>query len=87
MSGSMQGNVIAVLYFLLFQVCGLALAQVLLKTEKTSVKVLGGSVLGSVLLQWMPVLCAFLFDFGVTAHILAAIVTILVTVVVSLRGK
>ena len=87
MSGSMQGNVIAVLYFLLFQVCGLALAQVLLKTEKTSVKVLGGSVLGSVLLLWMPALFAFLFDFGVTAHILAAIVTILVTVVVSLRGK
>lgn len=82
MNGTMQGNMIAVLYFLLFQVCGLLLGQAILKTERRDAKILGGSVLGSVLLQWIPVLFAFALGFTITAHLLALAVTAVVSGVV-----
>jgi len=77
MYGTFSGNVIAVLYFLLFQCSGYLLAQTFLYRESKVVKLLAGSVLGSVLLQWVPVLFAFFMDFTVSAHIAAAIVTVL----------
>ena len=80
MYGTLIGNLIAMIYFLLFQLCGCMLMQRLLKDETREVQLLGGSVLGSVLLQWMPVLFAFLLDFSVSAHISAALVTLLAAV-------
>ncbi len=87
MNGTTQGNVIAILYFLLFQTCGLLMAEVLLKTEQKLVRRVGGSVLGSVLLQWMPVLFAFAMDFTVAAHCWAGAVTVVVTAVMVCKGK
>ena len=76
MVGSVNGNIIAVLYFLLFQVSGYQLMRRVLGDEKPSVQFLGGSVLGSMLLQWMPILFAFVFDFTRMGHVAAAIVTV-----------
>ena len=76
MVGTVGGNVIAVLYFLLFQISGCMLMNRVLANEKIGVRLLGGSVLGSVLLQWMPVLFAFVFDFTPMGHTAAAIVTV-----------
>ena len=76
MYGSVGGNLMAVVYFLLFQFCGIVLGDVLLKTEKRAVRLLAGSVLGSVLLQWVPVLFAFALDFTVIGHLLALAVTV-----------
>lgn len=85
MLGTAYGNVIAILYMMLFQVSGYMVARVFLKEERLCVRLLAGSVLGSVLLQWMPVLFAFLFDFTRTAHGAAAIVT--VTIALLLKNK
>lgn len=85
MVGSFVGNVIAVLYFLLYQACGLILTERFLQTEKKAIRLLTGSVLGSVLLQWMPVLFAFLFDFTRMGHVGAAILTVVVALL--LRSK
>ena len=63
MLGSFGGNIVAILYFLLYQVCGVILAERFLQTERKTIRLLAGSVLGSVLLQWMPVLFAFVLDF------------------------
>ena len=75
MYGTWIGNVIAVCYFLAFQACGLLLGRVLLRREGPFARILGGSVLGSVLLQWTPVLFAFFLDFTVQAHLLALLLT------------
>lgn len=85
MLGTLSGNVLAVFYFLAFQACGLALGRVLFKTECAGARLVGGSVLGSVLLQWTPVLFAFLLDFTVTAHCLALGMTVLLSAFVYWR--
>ena len=85
MLGSFGDNIVAILYFLLYQVCGLMLAERFLQTEKKVIRLLAGSVLGSVLLQWMPVLFAFLLDFTRMGHVAAAIVTVIVALL--LRRK
>ncbi|MBQ3256331.1 MAG: hypothetical protein IJA67_02815 [Oscillospiraceae bacterium] len=85
MLGSFGGNVAAILYFLLYQFCGLMLAERFLQTEKKTLRLLVGSVLGSVLLQWMPVLFAFVLDFTRMGHVAAAILT--VVAILLLRRK
>ena len=79
MLGTMSGSLIAILYFLIFQFCGLRLVNHFLHHERLVVRLLVGSVFGSVLLQWMPVLFAFVFDFTRMGHAAAAIVTVIVT--------
>lgn len=71
--GSLLGNIIGTLYFLYFQICGIFLAWILLSKKDFVTKLLCGSVLGSVLLSWVPALLAFFLDFSVSAHIGAAL--------------
>ena len=71
--GSLSGNMIGTIYFLYFQVMGFVIAGFLLSKKNDITNLLAGSVLGSVLLQWMPALFAFLFGFSITAHIAAAL--------------
>ncbi len=59
-------------FFLLFQLCGLCAAQALLSEESGGVRLLFGSVLGSVMLQWFPVPFAFFLGFSKAAHLCAA---------------
>lgn len=75
MFGSALGNVCGLLYFVYFQLAGICIMTTYLKKEGPLTKLLLGSVTGSLLLQWLPALFALVFDFGLTAHILAAIVT------------
>ena len=76
MFGSLFGNVIGTVYFIYFQIAGIMLAYALLKRERPSVRIVLGSVFGSVLLHWVPVLFSFLFNFGVLSHVIAAITLI-----------
>ena len=85
MLGSFGGNIVAILYFLLYQVCGVILAERFLQTERKTIRLLAGSVLGSVLLQWMPVLFAFVLDFTRMGHVGAAIATVIIAIL--LRRK
>ena len=71
MYGSVLGNLLGTLYFLYFQIVGILVMSKLLKKESPLTKALLGSVTGSVLLQWIPVLFAFFFDFTILSHMLA----------------
>ena len=66
--GSWSGNITGTLYFLLFQLFGILLAGFLLHKKDCYTRLLCGSVLGSVLLQWLPALFAFFLGFSVAAH-------------------
>ena len=63
MEGTLQGGALAIVVFGLFQCCGMALARLALPKESGGVRLLIGSVWGSVSLQWFPVLFAFFLDF------------------------
>lgn len=71
--GSFTGNVLGTIYFLYFQLIGFLMAGFLLSKKDEITRILCGSVLGMVLLQWIPALLAFIFHFSITAHILAAL--------------
>ncbi len=76
MFGTTFGHVLAILYFAYFQLTGIILISIILKKEGPLTKLLIGSVAGSLMLQWLPILFAFFFDFGVLSHILAAVITL-----------
>ena len=71
--GSVSGNIIGTLYFLLFQCAGVLYVRRLFPRKSFAFRLLLGSVLGSVLLQWVPALFAFFFGFSLTAHVAALI--------------
>ena len=76
MDGTFAGNLAGSAYYLYFQLAGIILAFSLPGREKRSARLLTGSVLGSLLLTWLPVLCAFFLDFTLQAHILALCLTL-----------
>ena len=73
MYGTALGGITGTLFFVYFQLAGILLALVALPQEKTGAKLVVGSAAGSVLMQWLCVLAAFVFDFTVTAHAVAAV--------------
>ncbi len=86
MYGSIQGNLIAIIYFMYFQLAGLLLARTFFHRENPIAKLLLGSTMGSLLLTWLPILMAFLFDFTVTAHIVAAVLVLPLLAITKLRS-
>lgn len=72
--GSLFGNITGTLYFLYFQICGILLTHILLSKKDWVTRLLCGSVLGSVLLSWLPALSAIFFNFSIPAHICAAFI-------------
>ena len=73
MGGNFLDGAVALLYFLMFQLCGVTLAACFLNKERRYTQMILGSAAGSVLLMWLPSLWAFLFSFSITAHVLALI--------------
>lgn len=67
------GNISGTIYFFFFQLIGFLLCSLFLSKKNFITRILCGSVLGSVLLQWIPALFAFIFQFSVKAHIAAAL--------------
>lgn len=79
MDGSLIGNFAGAGYFLLFQVFGCILSFSILKNEPATAKVLSGSVFGSLLAGWVPVLFSMLMGFNKASHITALLVTFAAT--------
>lgn len=77
MDGSMMGNLTGAAYFLIYQILGMFLSFSIWKKEKPIVKILLGSVFGSVLLHWMPVLASFGMGFNKKSHIAAMLCTMI----------
>ena len=57
--GSVTGNIIGTLYFLLFQCAGFFYIKRFFSKKGLPFCLLTGSVFGSVLLQWLPAVFAF----------------------------
>lgn len=76
MLGSFWGNAAAALLVLLFQACGMCVSRLALPRESAGVKVLLGSVCGSLMLQWFPVPFAFFLGFSLPAHLGAALLSL-----------
>ncbi len=74
-TGSAVGNILGTLYFLLYQAVGLFLAcRLFREKEKPIFRLLMGSVFGSFLLHWCPVIMAFFVRFHLSAQLLALII-------------
>ena len=83
MEGSLWGNVLAVVYYLVFQLAGICIFRRLMgRRISEGLKLLLGSVMGTVLLQWLPVLFAFFLGFSLPAHILALVLALGIVVLV-----
>lgn len=76
MEGSLTGAFLAAGMFLAFQGCGMMTSFGFLCRESAGVRLLLGSVLGSLMLQWFPALFAFLFRFSAAAHVLALLLAL-----------
>jgi len=87
MYGTTIGNIIAFTYYLYFQILGLFVIQFFFRKEERLQKLLLGSVTGSLLLTWLPILLAFMFDFTIQAHILAVVVTFPILLLLLYRKK
>lgn len=72
MYGTIGGNIAAILYFFIFQLFGICVSFSILNKEAGKIKLFAGSVLGSVMLQWLPVPFSFLLGFTKGSHVLAA---------------
>lgn len=76
-----MGLMAACLYFCLFISVGLILAGAFFcKKENAAVTLCLGCVFGIVLLQWLPLLCAFFMGFTLAAHVLAGVFALLLAV-------
>lgn len=75
MDGSLFGNLAGAGYFLVFQVFGCILSFNILKKEPEIARLLFGSVSGSLLAGWMPVLFSMLMGFNKASHITALAVS------------
>ena len=78
------GAVLAVGYYALFLGSGMYIGRKLLCKERYSIvmQYLVGSVAGVLALQWFPLLFAFVFDFSMTAHVLALLLQVVLCVLV-----
>ena len=78
MFGNLAGNLVGTIYVLIFQMAGIALSNKILKEEKMIIRLLFGSVTGSALLHWCPVLSSFFLGFTWMSHMVALIIVILI---------
>lgn len=69
MLGSMTGNFIAAIFFLLFQLGGILIALHILQNESICFKILVGSVMGNFALHWLPCILAIVFGFNIASNL------------------
>lgn len=77
MVGSSLGNVAGIMYWAVFMGAGIWMGLRLFRVESRGVQVLIGSVMGSFLLQWLPLLCSIPAGFTRGAHGVAVILLLL----------
>ena len=75
----MEEAKLAIIYFLLYMLCGVVITFSLLPKKSTVVRVWLGLCFGLILMMWLPALCAFFLDFTLVAHAVAMAPLILLT--------
>lgn len=71
MEGTIIGNILAVLYYLIYQIGGIFLGFIFFRRQKCSVRILFGSIIGTFAIQWLPILFSFIFNFTMLSHVIA----------------
>lgn len=87
--GNIWGNIMGIMFYMLFQLSGIWMINRILAKERFSVvfRCLIGSVAGTLAFQWFPILFAFALGFGIAAHLLGMCLQILVCLVVWRRTQ
>ena len=87
--GNIWGDIIGILFYMLFQFSGIWMINRILAKEQFSIafRCLIGSVAGTLAFQWFPILFAFALGFGIAAHLLGMCLQILVCLVVWRRTQ
>lgn len=78
--GTVSGNIIGTLYMLAYQILGILISYKVLRKERVSIRILIGSVFGSIGLSWCPVLFSFAVDFTIASHICGLVFFMLITI-------
>jgi len=89
MNGSVFGNIIGILYYIMFLLLGIGIITRLLKKENLSIafRILIGSIAGTVAMQWFPLLFSFFFGFTILSHILALFLLLLIYLIIKRKTE
>lgn len=83
MDGSLFGNIAGITYWAVFMGAGIWMGLRLFHMESRGVQILVGSVMGSFLLQWLPLLCSIPAGFTTGAHGVAVLLLLLLVFAVT----
>ncbi len=72
-NGTFSGNLMGFLYFTLFIVSGVFISNNLFKKLSFLTRIFLGTVTGTVLLMWLPVMVSFIMGFNILSHIIALV--------------
>ena len=77
MYGSLNGNLLGVGYYLIYQIVGILFAGLFVKKEKKEFQLLIGSITGTVAMHWFPTITSMFMNFTVTSHVVALVLFLL----------
>lgn len=72
-NGTFSGNLMGFLYFTLFIVSGVFISNNLFKKLSFLTRIFLGTVTGTVLLMWLPVIVSFILGFNILSHLVALV--------------
>ncbi len=87
MFGSLVGNVVATIFFLVFQIVGIQITIHILKEESRAFQVFMGSVLGSFALHWLPALYSLFLGFNIGSNLLGMCTIVVIGLIISIKDK
>ena len=70
-NGTFLGNLMGFLYFTLFIISGVFISNNLFKKLSFLTRIFLGTVTGTVLLMWLPVIVSFVLGFNILSHLIA----------------
>ena len=70
-NGTFSGNLMGFLYFTLYILSGVFISNNLFKKLSFLTRIFLGTVTGTVLLMWLPVMDSFILGFNILSHIIA----------------
>lgn len=79
-NGTFLGNLMGFLYFTLFILSGVFISNNIFKRLSFITRLWFGTVFGTVLLMWLPVMVSFIMGFNIPSHIVALIILMLLNV-------
>jgi len=86
-NGTFLGNLIGFLYFTIFILGGVTISQFFFRHLSSLTRIWLGTVIGTVLLMWLPVALSFILGFNKLSHILALVLLLAITAGILFRAR